>query len=430
MVARGGRVVFLVRPLMSDHSGTQRMGPGTGMLATDNGGALVVRRVLVRVVSGPDRGQERLLESGTLMCGSHPDADLVLSDTTVSRYHAELALLPEGVRVRDLRSTNGTVVGDSRIEAIIVAPGSEIRLGRTRVELLPADVPLPEAPSERVRFGRLVGASAAMRRLYGQLERVAASTGPVLIFGEAGAGKNEAARAVHEASERRAGPLVELDLRAGIVPQAVDEAFVRAHGGTIAIDHVDEAPSLLQDALATALDRRERGRYDSRPIALARTDLRERIESGALRRDLWFALAGVRIEVPPLRERLEDVPRLVADAIAALGYPDVGLSAAELGTLRAHSFPGNVRELRRMIEETLLTSERTSQPPSPRDVAVTDDLVQLPFKEAKERLLDVFEKHYVEHLLARHGGNVSRAAAEAGVDRNHLARLAKKHGVR
>jgi len=430
MVARGGRVVFLVRPLMSDHNGTQRMGPGTGMLATDNGGALVVRRVLVRVVSGPDRGQERLLESGTLMCGSHPDADLVLSDTTVSRYHAELALLPEGVRVRDLRSTNGTFVGDSRIEAIIVAPGSEIRLGRTRVELLPADVPLPEAPSERVRFGRLVGASAAMRRLYGQLERVAASTGPVLIFGEAGAGKNEAARAVHEASERRAGPLVELDLRAGIVPQAVDEAFVRAHGGTIVIDHVDEAPSLLQDALATALDRRERGRYDSRPIALARTDLRERIESGALRRDLWFALAGVRIEVPPLRERLEDVPRLVADAIAALGYPDVGLSAAELGTLRAHSFPGNVRELRRMIEETLLTSERTSQPPSPRDVAVTDDLVQLPFKEAKERLLDVFEKHYVEHLLARHGGNVSRAAAEAGVDRNHLARLAKKHGVR
>ena len=332
--------------------------------------------------------------------------------------------------MRDLRSTNGTFVGDSRIEAIIVAPGSEIRLGRTRVELLPADVPLPEAPSERVRFGRLVGASAAMRRLYGQLERVAVTSGPVLIFGEAGAGKNEAARAVHEVSERRAGPFVELELRAGIAPEAVDEAFVRAHGGTIVIDHVDEAPSLLQDALATALDRRERGRYDARPIALARTDLRERIESGALRRDLWFALAGVRVEVPPLRERLEDVPRLVADAIASLGYPDVGLSAAELGTLRAHSFPGNVRELRRMIEETLLTSERTSQPPPPRDVAVTDDLVQLPFKEAKERLLDVFEKHYVEHLLVRHGGNVSRAAAEAGVDRNHLARLAKKHGVR
>src|SRR5690606_18750899 len=162
-------------------------------------------------------------------------------------------------------------------------------------------------------------------------------------------------------------------------------AFVSGHGGTIVLDHVDEAPSTLQDALATALDRRERGRYDTRPIALARSDLRERIESGALRRDLWFALAGVRIEVPPLRERREDVPRLVADVVASLGYPDVGLSAAELGSLRAHDFPGNVRELRRMIEETLLTSERTSHPPSPEDVAVTEDLVQLPFKEAKER---------------------------------------------
>lgn len=415
---------------MSDHGGTQRIGPGTGMLATDAGGTLVVRRVLARVVSGPDRGRERLLEAGTMMCGSHPEADLVLSDSTVSRYHAELALLPEGVRVRDLRSTNGTFVHDSRIELAVVAPGSEIRLGRTRVELLPADVPVPDAPSESVRFGRLVGASPAMRRVYAQLERVAGSNGPVLIFGEPGVGKNEAARAVHEASARYGGPLVELELRAGLVPSAVDEAFVRAHGGTIVLDHVDEAPSELQDALRAALDRRERGRYDARPIALARTDLRGLIENGALRRDLWFALAGIRIEIPALRARLEDVPRLVTDLIASLGYPDVGLSAAELATLRAHDFPGNVRELRRMIEETLLTSERTSQLPTPRDMAVTEDLVQLPFKEAKERLLDVFEKHYLEHLLARHGGNVSRAAAEAGVDRNHLARLAKKHGVR
>lgn len=415
---------------MSSHDGTQRMGPGTGMLATDAGGTMVVRRVLVRAVSGVDRGQERVLEAGTMLLGSHPEADLVLRDSTVSRYHAELALLPEGVRVRDLRSTNGTFVGDSRIEAAIVAPGSEIRLGRTRLELLPADVPVPEAPSERVRFGRLVGASAAMRKLYAQLERVAATDAPVLVFGEAGVGKNEAARAIHEASSRRAGPLAELDLRGGIVPGAVDDAFMRAHGGTCAIDHVDDAPAPLQDALATALDRRERGRYDVRPIALARTDLRERIESGALRRDLWFALAGLRVEVPPLRDRREDLPRLVTDLLATLGYPDVGLTAAELATLRAHDFPGNVRELRRMIEETLLTGERASHPSIAPEVAVTEDLVQLPFKEAKERLLDVFEKHYVEQLLARHGGNVSRAAAEAGVDRNHLARLAKKHGVR
>ncbi len=405
------------------------MGPGTGMLATDAGGVMVVRRVLVRIVSGEDRGRERVLEAGTMMIGSHPEADLVLQDSTVSRYHAELALLAEGVRVRDLRSTNGTFVGDSRIEAVVVAPGTEIRLGRTRVELLPADVPVPDAPSERSRFGRLVGSSAAMRRLYGQLERVAGSDAPVLLFGEAGVGKNETARAIHEASTRRGGPLVELDLRGG-GPDVIDDAFVRAHGGTLILDRIDEATAPLQDALATALDRRERGRFDVRPVALARSDLRERIESGALRRDLWFALAGLRVEVPPLRARLEDLPRLVADQLAVLGYQDAALTAAELATLRAHDFPGNVRELRRMIEETLLHTVRTSRTSAPPEVAVTDELVKLPFKEAKERLLDVFEKHYVEQLLARHGGNVSRAAAEAGVDRNHLARLAKKHGLR
>ena len=183
-------------------SGTARMA-GTGVLATDAGGALVLRHVRVRVASGEDRGLERDLEQGTMVIGSQPQADLVLRDSTVSRYHAELALLPEGVRVKDLRSTNGTFVGDSRIESIVVPIGTEIRLGRTRIELLPADVPLPEAPSEATRFGRMVGSSPPMRRLFGQLERVAMADVPVLIHGEPGAGKSEAARARDARGARR-----------------------------------------------------------------------------------------------------------------------------------------------------------------------------------------------------------------------------------
>src|SRR5690606_22679944 len=128
-----------------------------------------------------------------------------------------------------------------------------------------------------------------------------------LIFGEPGVGKNEAARAVHEASERHDGPLVELDLRAGaIAPSVVGAELSRARGGTVVLDHVDEAPAAVQDALAMGLDRAERGEVDARVIALARSDLREQVESGAIRRDLWFSLAAVRVEVPPLRERLED----------------------------------------------------------------------------------------------------------------------------
>ncbi len=414
---------------MSD--GTQRMSGSTGVLGTDAGGNLVVRRVIVRVVSGPDRGKEVALEHGTLLVGSHPEADLVLTDGTVSRYHAELALMPEGVRVRDLKSTNGTFVGDSRIEAAVVAPGSEVRLGRTRVEMLPADVPMPEAPSERVSFGRLVGAARSMRQLFGLLEKVAATDAPVLLYGEPGVGKSEAARAIHEASARSRGAYVELDLRGTVGAHAIGDEIARADRGPVVLDHVVEAPVAIQDALAMALDRRERGVIDVRPIAIAATDLRDRVEAGALRRDLWFSLASLRVLVPPLRERREDLPRLVRDLVQSTGYPDVGLTAAELGMLRAHDFPGNVRELRRMIEQTLLRSERASHPPpAPGGVQVTEDLVQLPFKEAKEKLLDVFEARYIEALLQRHGGNVSRASQEAGVDRNHLARLAKKHGLR
>ncbi len=403
----------------------------TGTLSTDAGGKLVLRRILVRVVSGPDRGKEARLEAGTLLLGSHPEADLVLTDGTVSRYHAELALLPDGVRVRDLKSTNGTFVGDSRIEAAVVAAGSEVRLGRTRIELLPADVPVRDAPSERESFGRLVGAARPMRQLYGLLEKVAAAEVPVLIYGEPGVGKSEAARAVHEASARRRGPFVEIDLRGGLGAHAIGGEMARASGGTVVLDHVDEAPVAVQDALSMALDRRERGVIDVRPITLARTDLRDRVEAGALRRDLWFSLASLRIRVPPLRERREDLPRLVRDLVRSIGYPEVGLTAAELGSLRANDFVGNVRELRRMIEQTLLHSARGSHPPpAPAAIEVTEDLVQLPFKQAKEKLLDAFEARYIERLLGKHHGNVSRAAQEAGVDRNHLARLAKKHGLR
>ncbi|UJR79768.1 sigma-54-dependent Fis family transcriptional regulator [Sandaracinus amylolyticus] len=410
-------------------SATSRIGPGTGVLATDAGGTLVLRRVRVRVASGPDRGAERELDQGTMVVGSHPQADLVLTDSTVSRYHAELALLPAGVRVKDLRSTNGTFVGESRIESVLVPVGSEVRLGRTRVELLPSDVPLPDAPSEATRFGRLVGSSPAMRRLFGQLERVAATDVAVLLHGEPGVGKTEAARAIHDASSRARGPFVVIEL-GGVPAASVSGAMGSAIGGTLLLERIDEASGVVQDALSAALDRREREGIDVRVLATSRGDPRALVERGALRRDLWFHLASVRVEVPALRDRLEDLPRLVHALLEELGYPELRLGAAELGQLRAQRFDGNVRELRRTIEETLLRSAVPARPSSPPGEQVTDELARMPFKEAKDRLLDAFERGYVAQLLERAGGNLSRAAAEAGLDRNHLARLAKKHNLR
>ncbi|MBX7195285.1 MAG: sigma 54-interacting transcriptional regulator [Sandaracinaceae bacterium] len=415
-------------------SETSRMGPETGILGTEGGSRVaVVTRMLLRVTTGPDRGLERLFDGGTLVVGSHPEADIVLTDTTVSRYHAELALLAGGVRVKDLKSTNGTFVGDSRVESIVLPAGSEVRVGRTRIEILAADAPVPEAPSESTRFGRMVGASAEMRRVFGMLERAAAGMAPVWIFGEPGTGKTLAARALHEVGallegQPRTGPLVEIEIHQGdlIAPHVVEVA----RGGTIILDRLDEAALATQEAVGVAVGRAERERLDVRWITSSRRDPRALVEEGLLRRDLFFHLAGVRIEMPPLRERLEDLPRLVDAIVTDLGYPEVRLSAAELGQLRAQPLEGNVRELRRLIEETLLRTVRRPSARAEEEPTVTEDMSRLPFKEAKERLLDAFEKGYVAQLLERAGGNVSRAADEAGIDRNHLARLAKKHGIR
>jgi DNA-binding NtrC family response regulator len=408
---------------------TTRMGPGTGILGTD-AGPTEARPVVVRVTTGKERGTEKRLESGTLSVGSSPDADLVLTDSTVSRYHAELALLAQGVRVKDLGSTNGTFVGDSRIEAAVVLPGAEVRVGRTRLEIIAADIPAPELPSELMRFGKLVGASVAMRRAFGQLDRAATGNARVWIFGETGTGKTEAARALHESSLRQAMPFVVVDLDPRMVPATLTDALEAAAGGTLVLERVDETTASVQDAVLRMLEARERRGIDVRLVTSSTRDPRTAVETGLVRRELFFHLGSLRIELPPLRERLEDLPRLVEAIASELGYPEVRLSSADLSALRGQALPGNVRELRRTIEETLLRAH--AQRPSGTPVPALDEseLVRMPFKEAKEKLLDAFERRYVEELLDRAGGNVSRAADEAGIDRNHLARLAKKHGLR
>ena len=395
----------------------------TGILTTNAGGDIVLRRVLVRVATGSARGSERVLEEGTLVIGSHPEADLVVTDTGISRYHAELGLLADGVRVRDLGSTNGTFVGESRVESVVVHPTTEIRIGRTRIELVAADLPAPEAPPDLTRFGPLVGESRVMRRVFGLLSGAASSDAPLLIEGATGTGKSDAAEAVHAASSRRQGPFVVLDLSD---PAPLDHAVAHAKGGTLVLDRMERLPGSLVSGVASMLDRRERGELDFRPVALSRVDLRSRVESGALRRDVYFHLAAIRVVFPPLREHREDVPLLVAELAARLGSPGMVLSPDELAPLSGHAFEGNVRELARLVEQLLArTGPRAAAPSSP-----DDDIAGLPFKEAKEKLVDAFERRYVAALLERHGGNVSRAAAEAGLDRNYLARLAKKHGLR
>jgi DNA-binding NtrC family response regulator len=408
---------------------------GTEVYGTDAGGTLVVRRVRVRVSEGPDRGAEVLLDKGTRVIGSGPAADLRLNDRRVSRAHVELALTHGGVRVKDLGSTNGTFVGTSRIESLVLQPPATVKVGQSRIELVPDDLPARDLPSDRDRFGGLVGESEAMRRIFGILERVAASDVPVLLEGEPGVGKTEAAIAIHRASARASGPLEILDLaRAGGDPSAIERAFADAEGGTIVLERLDHLHGEASRVLLPLLDECERRERHVRPLATSVADTRPLVERGALSRSVYFHLAGVRVVIPPLRERPEDVPVVVRHVAAGIHHEGgVALNAAEVLRLRAHELPGNVRELKKLVEHAIVVSaaEAAATPGAPERLArAVADADSMSFKDAKEKVLDAFEREYVRGLLERHDGNLSSASREAGIVRHHLLALARKHGLR
>jgi DNA-binding NtrC family response regulator len=296
-----------------------------------------------------------------------------------------------------------------------------------------------------------------MRRVFEVLSRVAPSDSTVLVGGETGTGKEEAARALHAASPRAAGPFVVVDC--GAIPgtllaselfghdkgaftgatSARPGAFERAAGGTLLLDEVGELSVDLQPQLLRAIERREIRRLgagdvvpvDVRILAATNRDLRRDLNAGRFRADLYFRLAVVEVEIPPLRDRTSDLPllvsRLSAEIEARTGLRPPNPDAAEMERLAKHAWPGNVRELRNWLERAALVG-------AGRDLeAVTPSKApsggSLPYREAKAAVVDRFERAYVEEVLARADGNVSRAARDAKMDRTHLIELIKKHGI-
>ena len=397
----------------------------TGLLTTNAGGEVVLRGVLVRSLDDPE--MQALLEVGTLVIGSHEDADLRLVGRSVSRFHLELALLGDGVRVRDLGSTNGSFLGELRVESLVVMPPVELRLGKARVELLPADR-LPEyPPPEGVAFGHLRGDSMGMRRVFELLSRAAEGAAPVLIEGPVGSGKTAAAQALHAARFAGGAPLVSVDLGAQGAETELRELPPTLRHGSLLLERVDECSAQAATVLLGLLDARERGEVRFSLISTAVQDLRRRVEVGALPRALYFHVAGVRVRLPALVDRLEDLPTLVRALAERCGVPSFTPGVVWLNELSTRAWPGNVRELARALELELAQRLPPSVPPP---LPPTPPLASQPFKQAKLSVVEDFERRYVEELLARHDGNLSRAAEEAGIDRGHLSRLAKRHGLR
>jgi transcriptional regulator with PAS, ATPase and Fis domain len=454
-------------PANGNREDDARVTRGLDVEASDPMHALVQRFRLV-VAAGPDAGASFLPTGERSVIGTHESADFRLSDSTVSRFHCEIDPTSGRPIVRDLGSLNGTVVNGVSVGEAHLRDGARLTLGHTQM--------IFEARSDRAkleisasqRFGKLVGRSPAMRRVFRLLEQAAASDATVLLEGETGTGKEMAAESIHEASARSKMPFVVVDCGAippdlleselfghergaftGAVTQR-DGAFEEARGGTIFLDEIGELPLDLQPKLLRALDKREVKRVgaskhftvDVKVVAATNRNLKKEVNEKRFRADLYYRLAVIQVKLPPLRERREDLGDLVGSILSCLErhYPGQTESlvtddfVAELGR---HEWLGNVRELRNYLERCIALRSPVSVPNDGSGAASVrrpsiEELADpaRPLKIAREHWTRALERHYLEEMLRRNSDNVAAAARAAEVDRMHFYRLLWRHGLR
>ncbi len=443
--------------------------------------------------------REWVFEHGLITIGSLDENNLVIKDDTVSRYHAQIIQEDDAYVIRDLESTNGTWVNQVRIKEAYLSAGCLLRFGNAEFIFQPLDEEVAVVPSSEEKFGDIIGGNVKMREIYGILEKIAPTNATVVIEGETGTGKEVIAHTLHKMSLRAKKPFVVFDC--GAVPESLIESelfghekgsftgaimsrqglFELAQGGTIFLDELGELSLELQPKLLRVLEQREVRRVgaakpipvDVRVIAATNRKLEEEVRNNRFREDLFYRLSVVRLFLPPLRDRIDDLPLLVKhflknssfnrDANANLKLRSISREA--LKAMTQYTWPGNVRELLNIVERAcsladgdcielcdlpdhvascaklddapvppttpvLLSSASSDATPSIHlEVPSTTDFVAKPFREAKEAWLTSFEGEYVRILLERNNNNISQASREAGVDRKYFRKLMKKYGV-
>ncbi len=422
----------------------------------------------VVVTSGPDEGREVPL-STLLEVGSDTGAGLVLQDPAVSKKHLLFSVGGGKVVVKDLGSRNGSFFGGARIKEIELPVGAVVRVGQTELAVQLRWHVREVPPSNARQFGELFGESVAMREVFAILERAALSDVPVLIEGESGTGKELAARSLHHASARKKAPYVVFDC--GSVPAELAEselfghkrgafsgatsdragAFQEAHGGTLCLDELGELPLDLQPKLLRVLESGEvkpvgadlSKKLDVRVVASTNRDLLAESKRGRFRSDLYYRLEVVRVLMPALRKRPEDIPGLVTKILAGKLPDGDQITGQNLRKLVGYAWPGNVRELRNALARAVALGQAPGKPPasfaglvfnmgpaSSMPLTLGGEMPgvssDVPYKEAKEQLLQGFEQLYVSSLLDRHHGHVTKAAAAAGLSRKHLYELMRR----
>ncbi len=430
--------------------------------------ALKLKKAKLLIISSSERSREVPIDKDVFTIGAGSQNDLIVTDESASRRHCEILQRAEGFFLRDLGSTNGTMVQGVRVCEIYLSQGVEFQVGTTRMVFCPLQETLSYPLSAQENFGRLNGRSVAMRRVFHLAETYARTDAAILIQGETGTGKELMAEALHAHSPRNKNPFVIIDcgsLATGVIESELfghakgsftgagtDRvgAFESADGGTVFLDEIGELDISLQPKLLRVLEKKEVRRLGSnsirpvnvRIIAATNRNLEREVREGRFREDLYYRLSIVKIEMPPLRQRKDDIPLLVRCLLKDLtGSDDVSVWSEfekSMDLFRQHDWPGNARELRNVVEMGVrgstgpidlgacLTMGRMGMWEPEAGVADTSDV---PFKEAKNHLVDHFEKDYIVKLLERNEGNVSRAAREAQIERAYLQRLIRKHSL-
>jgi DNA-binding NtrC family response regulator len=313
---------------------------------------------------------------------------------------------------------------------------------------------------------RLVGESAAMRKMRASLERLAEQDVPILIQGESGTGKELVARALHDRGARRSKRFVALNC--GAIPETLIDSelfghikgsftgattdrpgvFVEADGGTLFLDEIGDMPLAVQARLLRVLQEGEVRavggsgirQVDVRVIAATNIDLATAVEQHKFRQDLYYRLNVVVLAVPPLRERRDDLPLLAAHFLRKHGgEKPPSLSPEGLDVMTEYGWPGNVRELENAVLHAIalhhgdvIGPDSLPQRVSGRAKAIevaADDEALTPLTEAKRRASATFEKRYLIKVMERSKGSVSEAARLAGLDRTNFRRLLQRHGI-
>ncbi|WP_437681459.1 sigma 54-interacting transcriptional regulator [Sorangium sp. So ce131] len=433
---------------------------------------------VITIADGPAAGQRLELDGSSpsrVLVGKSSACDVKLDDPEVSRRHCALEIAGARLRVTDLGSTNGTFVDHVAIRDAWLAGGETLRVGATRLRVERhaggRNPPVPPGSS----FGRMLGASRAMRRLYPLCQKLAAARVPVLIEGETGTGKEVLAEALHEQGPLAARPFVVFDCTA--VPPSLVESelfghergaftgataarrgvFEQADGGTLFIDEIGDLDLALQPKLLRAIERGEIRRVggdrwirvDARILSATRRDLDHEVQAGRFRDDLFHRLAVARIELPPLRARAGDVA-LLAQHFWTLAGAEGAPPPALVARWSDDAWPGNLRELRNAVlravalGDAALPPEEAHEEAAPASAAgggagadarregggsaggdfMAETLrARLPLAAARSRVVEEFERRYVEQVLAAHDGVVSRAAAASGIARRHFQRI-------